>query len=118
MMQTKKPISERVPGLNGYHLVLPFLWQELIEKSQWSIEELWEAISFGPSKILNLPKEELNLFSNRWILFDPKKQWVQDNVHSNQRFGTASNQPWKDTKITGQVIDCGLTSGSIDRPFD
>ena len=116
--ETKKPISERAPGLNGYHLVLPFLWQELIEKSQWSIEELWEAISFGPSKILNLPKEELNLFSNRWILFDPKKQWVQNNVYPSQSLGTASNQPWKDAKITGQVIDCGLTAEFKAPPFD
>ena len=27
--ETKKPISEKAPGLNGYQLVLPFLWQEL-----------------------------------------------------------------------------------------
>ncbi len=108
--ETIKPVIERTPGLSGYHLVLPFLWQELIEKSQWSIEELWEAISFGPSKVLNLPKEKLNLFSNRWILFDPKKQWVQHTDLDSQLFGTASNQPWEDGEIIGQVIDCGLKS--------
>ncbi len=117
--ETKKPISERAPGLNGYHLVLPFLWQELIEKSKWSIEELWEAISFGPSKVLNLPEEKLKIFSNRWVLFDPKKQWVQNNFDSNQRLGTSSsNQPWKDRTITGQVIDCGLRAETKATPFD
>ncbi len=116
--ETKKPVSERTPGLSGYHLVLPSLWQELIEKSSWSIEELWEAISFGPSKILDLPKEKLNVFSNRWVLFDPKKKWVNNqNAFFNEKLAPTSNQPWKNETITGQIIDCGLKAESTNHQY-
>ncbi len=108
--ETKKPLMERIPGLSAYHLVLPSLWQELIEKSHWSIEQLWEAISFGPSKILKLAPEELNIDSNRWLLFDPHKRWIQ-TVHKKEGvYKSSSNQPWEGNKITGKVISCGLNN--------
>ena len=70
------------------------------------MEKLWEKISFGPSKLLNQAEEKLSLNSNRWLLFDPEKEWVQSDEEDN--FTTATNQPIKDTKIFGKVIDCGL----------
>ena len=82
-------------------MVLPSLWQELIESSNWTIEELWEAFSFGPSKILNLPTEELNTNSNRWLLFDPNKTWVQTKKHKGEGWRAASNEPWEGRKIKG-----------------
>ncbi len=109
--EIKKPPAERIAGLSGYHLVLPSLWQELVEKSKCSIEELWEAISFGPSKILDLPPEELKTDSNRWLLFDPNKKWVQTNrFFEKSSVKVVSNQPWGGREITGKVIDCGLIS--------
>ena len=108
-VETKTATSGRITGLSGYHLVLPSLWQELIIKSSWSIEELWEATSFGPSKILNLPPEELNIDSNRWLLFDPQKKWVQTIHDKKGTYKAASNQPWEGVEMTGKVISCGLS---------
>jgi len=70
------------------------------------VEQLWEKISFGPSQILNQTEEKLSLDSNRWLLFDPEKEWVQTNEESF--LTTATNQPKKDKHIIGKVIDCGL----------
>lgn len=67
--EIKKPTDQRSPGICGHDLVLPSLWKELVEKRNWTVEQLWEALSFGPSKILNFPPEELKLESNRWLLF-------------------------------------------------
>ncbi len=106
--ETKKPFSDRIPGLSGHHLVLPSLWQELIEKSNWSIEELWEATSFGPSQILKLPPEELHVGSNRWLIFDPTKKWVQTNKYQYNNHPSPANQPWEGIEITGKVVSCGL----------
>ena len=104
--ETKQPASKRKKGLCGYNLVLPLLWDELINKSGWTIEQLWEKISFGPSKVLNQPEEKIELDSNRWLLFDPEKEWVQSNEEN--LLTTATNQPKKSQKILGKVIDCGL----------
>ena len=106
--ETKKPASKRKKGISGYNLVLPLLWDQLVRKSDWEIEKLWEKISFGPSQLLNQPEEKLSLDSNRWLLFDPEKEWVQ-STESNH-FSPSTNQPIKDKKICGKVIDCGLIS--------
>ena len=81
-------------------------WDQLVRKSGWEVEKLWEKISFGPSKLLNQAEEKLSLNSNRWLLFDPEKEWVQSNEENH--LTTATNQPIKDKKIYGKVIDCGL----------
>jgi len=104
--ETMKPAHKRKKGISGYNLVLPLLWDQLVRKSGWKVEKLWEKISFGPSQILNQTEEKLNLDSNRWLLFDPEKEWVQTNEESF--LTTATNQPKKDKHIIGKVIDCGL----------
>ncbi|MBW3041541.1 dihydroorotase [Prochlorococcus marinus] len=104
--ETKQPANRRKKGISGYNLVLPLLWDQLIRKSGWEVEKLWEKLSFGPSKVMNQPEEKLSLDSNRWLLFDPEKEWVQSNEKNN--LTTATNQPMKDHKICGKVIDCGL----------
>ena len=104
--ETKQPVSKRKKGLSGFDLVLPLLWNELVKKSGWNVEELWEKISFGPSHILNQKKEKISLDSNRWLLFDPTKEWIQSNEEKYST--TATNQPIKEQKIQGKVIDCGL----------
>ncbi len=109
-IESSKPLAYQIPGLSGYHLVLPALWNELIQRSNWSIEELWDAISFGPSRMLNSPIEKLIVGSNRWLLFDPEKKWVQTKKYSYVGCKTTSNQPWEGITIRGKIISCGLNS--------
>ncbi len=96
----------RIPGIAGHQLVLPLLWQELIIKGNWSIEQLWQALSFGPSRLLDIPQEKLSSGSRRWLLFDPDKSWVQDR--KSESSPNAANQPFQNCAIKGKVIDCGL----------
>jgi len=104
--ETKQPANKRKKGISGYNLVLPLLWDQLVKKSGWKVEKLWEKISFGPSQLLNQAEETLNIDSNRWLLFDPEKEWFQSNEEKD--LTTATNQPIKSQKIYGKVIDCGL----------
>ena len=104
--ETKQPANKRKKGISCYNLVLPLLWDQLVRKSGWEVEKLWEKISFGPSQILNQAEEKLTLGSNRWLLFDPEKEWVQSD--EKKHLTTATNQPIKHKKIYGKVIDCGL----------
>ena len=104
--ETIQPINQRLPGVSGHQLVLPSLWEALVIERKWSVEDLWEALSFGPSKILSQPPERLKEGSNRWILFDPKKKWIQK---INSKFSIcSSNQPWSGREMVGKVEDCGL----------
>ncbi len=104
--ETIKPISQRLPGVSGHQLVLPALWEALIVQRKWSVENLWKAISFGPSKMLNQPPERLKEGSNRWVLFNPDKKWIQ-KIDSKYSI-SSSNQPWSGREMTGMVEDCGL----------
>jgi dihydroorotase len=104
--ETKLPANIRKKGISCYNLVLPLLWDQLVRKSGWKVEKLWEKVSFGPSKFLNQTEEKLTLNSNRWLLFDPDKEWYQSN--EEKLLTTATNQPIKYKKIVGKVIDCGL----------
>ena len=100
------PVNQQLPGIYGHHLVLPSLWEELVVKSGWSIEKLWDALSFGPSRMLKQPKECLEVGSNRWLLFDPNKSWTQTIDRESQ--SCVANQPFEGKRIQGKVIDCGL----------
>ena len=104
--ETKLPANKRKKGISCYSLVLPLLWDQLVRKTGWEVEKLWKKISFSPSKLLNQAEEKLSLNSNRWLLFDPEKEWVQSNEENH--LTTATNQPIKGKKIYGKVIDCGL----------
>jgi len=104
--ETKLPANKRKKGISCYNLVLPLLWDQLVRKSGWKVERLWEKISFGPSRFLNQVEEKLSLNSNRWLLFDPDREWYQSI--EEKCLTTATNQPIKDKKIYGKVLDCGL----------
>ena len=104
--ETKQPASKRKKGISGYNLVLPLLWDQLVKKSGWKVEKLWEKISFGPSQLMNQAEEKLSIDSDRWLLFDPEKEWVPSN--EEKHITTATNQPIKNKKIYGKVVDCGL----------
>ena len=104
--ETKLPANKRKKGISCYNLVLPLLWDQLVRKSGWKVERLWEKISFAPSRFLNQVEEKLSLNSNRWLLFDPDREWYQSI--EEKCLTTATNQPIKDKKIYGKVLDCGL----------
>ena len=102
----QKPPDQRVPGLTGHHLVLPALWQELVVRRGWSVEKLWQVLSFGPSRLLNRAEEALTTGSNRWLLFDPEASWIQDR--HDPCAPMAANQPWQGRQLQGRVVACGL----------
>ena len=101
------PADQRPPGLSGHHLVLPSLWNSQVRCGNWSIEDLWRALSFGPSALIDQPPEQLERGSRRWLLFDPDHDWIvqRGGAHSPH----AANIPWVGRTITGAVIACGLS---------
>ncbi len=109
--ETKLFPEQRLPGLSGYQFVLPSLWQELVVKSKFKIEQLWEALSFGPSRMLNIKEERLQIGSRRWLLFDPNKVWKEDLDHKKEIY--CANQPLQGENIIGKVINCGLKNEAI-----
>ena len=101
------PLDQRPPGLSGHHLVLPALWSALVLEEGFSVEELWQALSFGPSAFLNSPPESLTVGSRRWLLFDPNHPWT---VHPDDSAAPgSSNVPWLGKKLRGRVTACGLS---------
>ncbi len=106
--EIKKPINSRKPGISGYELILPTLWEELIVKESWGINQLWGALSFGPSRILNMPEEYLSENSRRWLIFDPNKSWIHQK--SDKELPYAANEPFQGQEIIGKTINSGLIS--------
>jgi len=104
------PLDQRRPGLAGHGaprgLVLPLLWQELVGRRSWPVEQLWQAMSWGGSALLGLPPEQLRVGSRRWLLFDPHQQWAWEPSQSLSR---AANQPLGGQTINGAVRATGLT---------
>ena len=101
------PLDQRPPGLSGHHLVLPALWSELVRAGTFSPEQLWQALSFGPSAFLDRPAESLALGSRRWLLFDPDHRWTVKR--DDPAAPTASNLPFLGDKVRGRVVACGLS---------
>ena len=101
------PPDQRPPGLSGHHLVLSALWDALVRHGGWSVAQLWQALSFGPSALLNLTPEQLQPGSRRWLLFDPDCTWrAQD--HDGHR-PLAANLPLLGRELQGKVRACGLS---------
>ena len=102
------PPDQRPPGLSGHHLVLPALWNALVRNGEWSVNQLWQAISFGPSAFLNQPPEQLQIGSRRWLLFDPDCSWTVDR--QDPAAPRAANVPLLGQEQRGRVLACGLLS--------
>tara|TARA_Y100001968_G_C19439152_1_gene761529 strand:+ start:213 stop:1490 length:1278 start_codon:yes stop_codon:yes gene_type:complete len=109
--ETALPPQIRTAGLSGHNLVLPFLWQELIAKDNWPVEDLWNGLSFGPSEMIGVREESLKVGSNRWLLFDPEKKW--HHRLPKERTSRTANIPFQEQTITGEIIDCGLIDATI-----
>ena len=101
------PLDQRPPGLSGHHLVLPALWSALVRQGDWRVEELWQALSFGPSAFLDQPAESLTVGTRRWLLFDPGHHWTVQR--DDPAAPGASNLPLVGTSLQGRVIACGLS---------
>jgi len=108
------PIDQRRPGLAGFHLVLPLLWQELVGRRHWSIEALWQALCWGPATYLGLAPTHLAEGSDHWLLFNPDLVWTAPGLFGSpleqaQSIGTlAANLPCQGEKIRGRIVACGL----------
>jgi dihydroorotase len=100
------PPDQRPPGLCGHHLVLPTLWDALVRQRNTPIESLWQALSFGPSALIDQPPEGLRLGSRRWLLFDPHHQWTVRR--DDRQAPRGANMPYLGQTLKGRVIACGL----------
>ena len=103
---TYNPINERTEGISSFELVLPLLWEEFINKRKWPIPKLWKHLSFKPSTLLGIKHEKLSLSSKRWLIFDPDKEWLNNQI--NLGYDSPSNFPKRNELIKGQVIEVGL----------
>ncbi len=105
------PVDQRRPGLAAHGarhgLVLPCLWQELVNRQGWSAAELWQVLCWGPADLLGEPCESLQSGSQRWLLFDPQAPGAWTGRASLSR---AANQPLLGETICGQVRASGLTA--------
>ena len=100
------PPDQRSRGISGHHLVLQSLWQTLVVDEGWTPEQLWQVISFGPSKLLGVKEEVLTVGSNRWLLFDPEHPWTPSR--SDPMSPCCANQPLLGIELKGRVMHCGL----------
>jgi dihydroorotase len=101
------PPDQRPPGLSGHHLVLPALWDALVRHGGFSIEQLWQGLSFGPSALIDQPPEALAVGSRRWLLFDPELTWQVG--HDDEAAPMAANLALLNRKMRGRVTACGLS---------
>ena len=82
------------------------LWKELTIKRKWYISRLWENLSLNTSNLLGITEEKLSFGSNRWLIFDPDANWL--NNQSNLGYDLPSNFPKKDELVRGRVVEVGL----------
>ncbi|MGB5595104.1 MAG: dihydroorotase [Crocosphaera sp.] len=96
------PFAESPPGAIGLQLVLPLLWQELVETGKWSGLQLWKALSSNPRKCLGQSLTPIKAgHPLELIVFDPKKTW---QVNSSSLQSLVHNTSWLGKEITGKVI--------------
>ena len=71
------------------------------------MEQLWQALSFGPSAFLDQPAEMLHPGSRRWLLFDPDVSWTVSR--DDPAAPAAANLPWQGKALQGRVVASGLS---------
>ncbi len=110
--------AESPPGAIGLELVLPLLWQYLVETGEFTALELWGALSTRPAECLgqkvnaitgggrfaiatevtasNAPNQPAEL-----TLFDPQQIW---KVERKNLYTLSSNTPWLGQQLKGRVV--------------
>jgi dihydroorotase len=91
--------AETPPGAIGYELILPCLWQNLVETGQLKPSQLWPALSTNARRCLGLSPD-----NSRKILFDPHHPWT---VQRGAMETSAYNSPWWGHELKGKVIAVG-----------
>ncbi|MEB3321656.1 MAG: dihydroorotase, partial [Synechococcaceae cyanobacterium] len=103
------PLDQRRPGLAGHGVALTLLWEELVGKRGWPVEQLWQALCWGPSRFLGTPPVELTADSRDWLLFDPDHHWRWDGAACPS---LAANQACWNRDLRGRVIACGAADAA------
>ena len=89
-------------GVTGLETTLSICFETLVEKNNFSWNELINIMSVNPSTILGQKREQLAIGSNANIsIFDPKLTWCYDKQH---RKSEATNSPFKKKKFIGKII--------------
>jgi dihydroorotase len=104
------PFAEAPPGAIGLELALPLLWHRFVESGLWTAIELWSALSTRPAICLQQKPPAIATSPTgtpaiaqpaEMILFDPQQRWI---AQPQRLKSFASNTPWLDQEIQGQVI--------------
>lgn len=88
--------AETPPGAIGYELILPCLWQNLVETRQLTPAQLWPALSTNARRCLGLSQEK-----SSQILFDPQAPWI---INRGSMETSAYNSPWWGHQLKGKVM--------------
>ena len=88
--------AETPPGAIGYELILPCLWQHLVESGQLTPGQLWPALSTNALRCLGLSEEE-----SSQTLFDPQALWT---INRGAMQTPAYNSPWWGQELRGKVV--------------
>ncbi|MBD2099934.1 dihydroorotase [Leptolyngbya sp. FACHB-261] len=101
------PFAEAPPGMIGLELVLPLLWQALVEPGLWTPLELWRSLSTDPAWCLNQdPPMITEGQATEMILFDPAQTWLVE-IANFKSF--SHNTPWLGQSLKGQVLQMWCT---------
>ena len=96
------PFAEAPPGAIGLELALSLLWHRFVESGLWTAIELWSALSARPAICLQQKPPAIAINQPaEMVLFNPQQVWIA-KPHSLQ--SSASNTPWLNQKIQGQVV--------------
>lgn len=94
--------AEAPAGAIGLELALPLLWQQLVERGNWSALDLWRCLSTRPATCLQQQPPVLAAHQPaELILFDPQKPW---RVDEQSLQSLSANTPWQGQEIMGRVI--------------
>lgn len=94
--------GEAPPGVIGLELVLPLLWENLVEKQLLSALKLWQALSVNPLLCLHQKPININIGeAAELILFNPDQKW---QVTKKNLKSIAQNTPYFNQEIKGKII--------------
>lgn len=94
--------AEAPPGMIGFELALPLLWQACVATGAWSALELWSALSSRPAQCLQQQPARLDAGQPaELVLFDPQARWTVEPQTLETR---AHNTPWLGKAVVGRVV--------------